>query len=40
MTAEPREPVEVSPGVTVTLLRDHPTVIVVERPAAANTPEV
>lgn len=34
MTAEPRTPLEVAPGVTVTLMRDHPTDIVVERTAS------
>lgn len=36
LTAEPHAPLEVSPGVTVTLNRDHPTQITVERPAVAR----
>lgn len=36
LNADPRTPLEVSPGVTITLLRDHPTQVVVERPAVAH----
>jgi hypothetical protein len=38
LTIEPHTPTEVAPGVTITLHRDHPTSVTVERAAAAAEP--